>query len=323
MMTGKQDVRVRIRTLGQLRLERADMTELLQRYPNARLLLAALLSNPGRRMTREALVLLWPGLNPAARASRLDSAVYWLRRVLDPDRARPATSRMLLREPEAIMLADQSLLWVDADAFKQFLEQARVNSGEAEQFLEKAIQLYAGDFLPEETHPLVIQRRESLYQRWTGAMLDLAVFRIVRRDYASAIALLARVLMSDPANEIAQAHLAAVLGQAGKHGELRGRVRAFHRWPHKLVVPQCAYCAGRLLPVALGQVNFLGAADELLPLYRCEGCGSTYEFNYRLTGVIATPPGSQEQTLVHFCMQCGKLYPAGDPHDHQHQSGHD
>ncbi len=219
---------IRIYTLGQFRLERridADwqiVTETAWQHRRVRSLLGGLVSSLRRKLGREQLMdALWPELDGETAAARLDRAVYSLRQLFEPTRARPATSPLLLTESEVVELADQSLVWVDADAFEALLKQARAcaESGEREQLLEEAAKLYGGEFLPEERKlELTTTRREFLQRNWVGLLLELADLRAAR-DLNSAIASLDRILAVDATNEAAVQRLIKLLAQLDRRGE--------------------------------------------------------------------------------------------------------
>ncbi len=219
---------IRIYTLGQFRLERRIdtdwqiVTETAWQHRRVRSLLGGLISSPRRKLGREQLMdALWPELDGETAAARLDRAVYSLRQLFEPTRARPATSPLLLTEREVVELADQSLLWVDADAFEALLKQARASaeSGEREQLLEEAAKLYGGEFLPEERKlELTTTRREFLQRSWVGLLLELADLRAAR-DLNSAIDPLDRILAVDATNEAAVQRLIKLLAQLDRRGE--------------------------------------------------------------------------------------------------------
>src|SRR3989440_10649748 len=226
------DVTVRLYVLGQFTLERRGrlggqgwqtVADASMQHSRVRSLLPCLISAPGRKLGREqAVELLWPELDFETATHRLDKAVHSLRQLFEPARSRPATSNLLLTEHATLMLADQSQLWIDADAFDALLAQARASSdpGKAEQLLEEAMLLYAGDYVPEERHIEWIQtRRESLQRSWIGLLLELADLRIAREAVPGAIETLDRLLAIDPANEAAVQRLILLLAQAGRRGE--------------------------------------------------------------------------------------------------------
>ena len=219
----------RIYVLGQFTLERHDgqrwqsVANASMQHQQVRSLLIYLISSPGRKLGREqAIEMLWPELDFETATNRLDKAVYNLRRLFEPGRSRPATSNLLLTEHATLMLADQSQLWVDADAFEALLSQARTSSdpGQTEQLLEEAMLLYGGDYLQEERDiPWIQARRESLQRNWIGLLLELADLRITREALSSAIDTLDRLLAVDPANEAAVQRLVILLAQSGRRAE--------------------------------------------------------------------------------------------------------
>lgn len=220
---------VRLYVLGQFTLERHNgqrwqaVTDATMQHQRVRSLLTCLISSPGRKLGREqVLELLWPDLDFDTASHRLDKAVHSLRQLFEPGRTRPATTSLLLTEHSTIMLADQSQVWVDADAFESLLARARTTGdpGQAEQLLEEAMLLYAGDYLPEERHVEWTQtRRESLQRGWIGLLLELADHRIAREAISSAIDTLDRLLAIDPTNEAAVQRLILLLAQAGRRAE--------------------------------------------------------------------------------------------------------
>jgi DNA-binding SARP family transcriptional activator len=224
------DAVARLYVLGQFRLEYKDEQQQWQpvadsamQHQRVRALLHCLISTPGRRLGREqALEMLWPDLEFDTATHRLDRAVYSLRRLLEPGRSKPATSGLVLTEHSTLMLADQTQLWIDADAFDVLLSQARATSdpGQTEQLLEEAALLYNGDYLPEERDiPWIQTRREALQRSWIGLLLELADLRIAREALTGAIDTLDRLLAVDPTNEAAVQRLIILLTQSGRRAE--------------------------------------------------------------------------------------------------------
>ncbi|TMB78208.1 MAG: hypothetical protein E6J48_12580, partial [Chloroflexi bacterium] len=232
-----EPVALRIRTLGQFQLERQSnqewqtVTDAVWQHQRVRALLACLLSNPGRKLGREQVMdALWPDADIETASSRLDRTVYSLRQLLEPALSRPASSHLLRMEREGLILAEQSKIWVDADAFEALLNQARTigDPGSREKLLEEASVLYGGDFLPEErSADWIIARRESLQRNWMGLLLELADLRIARDALSTAIDPLDRLLAADPANEAAVQRLIISLAQLDRRGEA---LRAYHRF---------------------------------------------------------------------------------------------
>jgi len=147
--SGKQPA-LRIYVLGQFRIERsignewqAVASRTWQRR-RARALLGCLLSSTGRRLGREqAMEALWPDLDLETAANRLNGAVHEVRKILEPELARPAASQLLRLERDVLLLADASEIWVDADIFESLLNKAKASPdpAQAEQILEEAVRL--------------------------------------------------------------------------------------------------------------------------------------------------------------------------------------
>ncbi len=88
-------------------------------HRSIRILLAYLLSSPGRRRSRDQVMdTLWPNLAVENAANRLNSTVHKLRQLLEPALNRPANSHLLRVEPDILLLADAATLWVDIDVFR-------------------------------------------------------------------------------------------------------------------------------------------------------------------------------------------------------------
>src|SRR6266700_3385929 len=235
----QREALVRIYVLGQFRLERRSssnmsewqtVTDSAWQHQQVRALLGCLVSSTGRKLGREQIMdALWPDLDLKKVTNRLNRAIYSLRQLFEPSRNRPATSPFLLAEREQLILADQSQIWVDADAFEHLLTRARESAdlGEQERLLDEAATLYGGDFLPEERRvEWTLGRRESLQRSWIGLLLDLARLRIDRDSLNSAIEPLDRLLSVDPTNEAAVQRLMKLLYELGRRGEA---LRAYKR----------------------------------------------------------------------------------------------
>lgn len=233
--SGEQPV-LRIYLLGQFRIEsrhgkewRTLASSIWQRR-RARALLGCLLSNAGRRLAREqAMKALWPDLEMETAANRINGAVHEVRRILEPGLARPSASRMLRLERGVLQLADADLIWVDADTFEGLLNNAHEASDpvQAEQVLEKAAQLYGGDYLLEELYAeWATTRRDSLRRGWIDLLLNLAELRSSRGALVSAIEPLDRLLATDPTHETAVRRMMLLLTRLDRRGEA---LHVYHR----------------------------------------------------------------------------------------------
>ena len=237
---------LRVYLLGQFRVERKVKGEwkvvdnsIWQRR-RARALLGCLLSTTARRLGREqAMEQLWPDLDIAVASNRLNGAVHELRQILEPDLARPATSRMLRLERDMLELADNTALWVDVEAFENLLKEAdtldmQIEPEHVEHLLEEAESFYSGGYLLEELYSeWATHRRDALQRRWVGLLLQLAELRTQRGAFVSAIETLDRLRVADPTNETALQGLMRLLTQLDRRGEAlhvyRQHVTMMHR----------------------------------------------------------------------------------------------
>ena len=220
---------IRISTLGQFRIERRSgdawitVTDAAWQHQRVRVLLRSLISSPHRTIRRN-LLLAEIGTQAGSENvnGRVDRAVYSLRQIFEPDRARLATSPLLLTEQGTLVLADQQCIWIDADAFEHVvaLAHSAENASEKEFLLEEAIALYGGDFLPEErTAEVTLARRASLSRCLTRLLLELAELYIQREAWTNAIEPLNQLVSLDPFHEAAVQLLMRVLTQLGRRGE--------------------------------------------------------------------------------------------------------
>ncbi len=220
---------LRVYTLGQFHLERNCKTRWQavtdQKWQQRRLrsLFSCLLSSPGRKLAREQVMeALWPDLDIETAAQRLNSTIHHLRQVLEPDITRPSKSSLLRLEHDMFILANQSLLWLDTDAFEEMLNHARVNSDplQTEQLLVEAAALYHGDFLPEEQYSeWTGARRETLRRNWISLLLQLVDLYMAKDAFTNAMNVLDRLLGANPTHEVVVQRLMNLLVRLGRREE--------------------------------------------------------------------------------------------------------
>lgn len=204
---------VRIYLLGQCRLERRHnqgwemVSEVAWQQRRVRSLFACMVSQTSRMMGREQLMeALWPELDVDTSANRLNTAVHGLRQALEPELERPANSQLLRLEHDIFMLAQQSQVWVDADAFEEWLRLAYMaqDAQSREHLLLQGAQLYNGEFLAEErTLSWTQARRSTLQRKWISLLLMLADAYEARSAWLEEIEVLERLIAVDPAHEAA------------------------------------------------------------------------------------------------------------------------
>ena len=132
-------------------------------------LLSYLAFHPNRTHSREVLAeQLWPEEDPEATRSRLRTALWALRRILEADET-PAGS-VLLTERAEVGLAPGSFT-TDIAEFEQAVRTVKTTRDEKERAdsLCRAVALYAGDLLPGCYEEWVAPERERLAEAYAKA----------------------------------------------------------------------------------------------------------------------------------------------------------
>jgi DNA-binding SARP family transcriptional activator len=160
--------------------------------PRARVVLRLLAVHAGNPVHREVLeAAFWPDADAETGARNLHVAVSSLRSWLEPGVSRGGSS-ILLREADAYRLALQPDAEVDLLQFSKALASARVARLRAETaaaitHFEQALELYAGELLPEDgPAEWAIEPRERFHAGALEAATGLAELLLKRGDPAAA-----------------------------------------------------------------------------------------------------------------------------------------
>ena len=230
---------IRLYTLGTLRVERCirhgpweNISSSEMYHKRVQMLLASLISTPGRRLGREQLMeVLWPDVDDLAFLQReLDRTVYDVRQLLEPQRGSRAESQLLSCENSILTLADQDKVWLDAECFLQLLQKARITTDAMlrREQLQEAILLYNGDFFLGIVPICIEQYRETLRRSFHSAMLDLSDLWALEQEYFSALMPLNQLLFLDPADEDAALRFLFILAQQCRRSEAIRFYLKFH-----------------------------------------------------------------------------------------------
>jgi DNA-binding SARP family transcriptional activator len=170
---------------------------------------------PGHLLHREqAMDALWPDLARRAASNNPRQVLYAARRVLDP----VVGSRYLVSENGSLILGQEGLLWVDAEAFGEAAKAAR--RAKVPSAYEAAIEQYAGELLPKDHKEVWTQdRREELRRPYLTLLLDLASLYEGREEYERGIGVLRRALSEDPSREETHADLMRQYAHCGRRRE--------------------------------------------------------------------------------------------------------
>jgi predicted ATPase/DNA-binding SARP family transcriptional activator/DNA-binding CsgD family transcriptional regulator len=168
---------------------------------------------PGHHLHRErAMDLLWPDLDSRAAANNLHYALHVARGALDPGPRAPA-SYLRLRGGR-LQLCPESPLWVDVEAFEEAAATARRVREPAA--YRAALDLYAGDLLPEDRYGVwTEERREELRRTHVELLVELGILYEERGERERAIRSFERVVTEQPIHEEAHASLMSLYAAAG------------------------------------------------------------------------------------------------------------
>jgi DNA-binding SARP family transcriptional activator len=216
----------RVWLCGTFRAERrvGDRYEVIQTTEwggstHPRQLLKALLCCPGRQGRREALIeLLWPEMDFEQAVRNFNTATTKLRAVLRPARDQES---LLVTEDDASVyrLADQQLLWVDADAGVALLKEAEQigrTQPEALPLLEEAAAYFnRGTLLEGEEGLWVAGRRATLERTRYRCRLWLSEAYERQGQPGQAETVLSFLLEEDPLDEDILCRLMELLHEQG------------------------------------------------------------------------------------------------------------
>jgi DNA-binding SARP family transcriptional activator len=213
---------LRIYLLGGFRVSVGSRTvdDAEWRLRKAKTLVKMLALAPGYRLHREQVMdMLWRDLGPESAGNNLRKTLHIARRALEPSAS--DASRYLHLQEELIALRPPGALWIDVDAFEAAAAEAhRTHDPEA---YHAAIELYAGDLLPEDRYEdWAADRKEELREEYGALLVELARLREARNEHPLAIDALRRLVASDPAHEEARVGLMRLYALAGqRHQALR------------------------------------------------------------------------------------------------------
>lgn len=177
---------------------------------------------PEHRLHRDQVLdQLWRDLGPTAAANNLYQTLYLARRLLDPTHRRDA--ELLVLQDEFLILAPKHTLWIDVEQFELAANHARRTKHTSD--YRSALELYAGDLLPDERYAdWASARREALRQEYVALSFDLAELYQARGESDPAMETLKRVLENDAAHEVAHQGLMRLYAVTGN------RPQAIHQY---------------------------------------------------------------------------------------------
>jgi DNA-binding SARP family transcriptional activator len=179
-----------IRTLGGFQVLRAGHAPISEREwagSRPRLLFKAILVHGGRDVPRDVLIEdLWPESRPKAAEQNFKVTLHRLRKVLEPDLDRDLGSAYIHLREHRVSL-DRDLCRTDVESFLAVCKKIRrieATAGTDELLIlcRRARDLYAGDFLPEESYTPWVETKRALLSETYAEVLERMTRLYQRRD---------------------------------------------------------------------------------------------------------------------------------------------
>ncbi|MBI3927485.1 MAG: hypothetical protein HY319_18245 [Armatimonadetes bacterium] len=180
-------------------------------------LLRTLIAAGGRGVAEHVLdEVLWPDADGDSAHRLFTVTLHRLRELL-------GTEGVLCLQEGRLSL-DPRLCWLDAWAFERYLELGESDlAGGAEdrglEWLERALGLYAGPFLPSEDSPLASRARRRLRYKFHRAAAAAGQLREAREDLAGALKVWERAIEVEPLAEDGYRRLMGCYQRMGRHSE--------------------------------------------------------------------------------------------------------
>jgi DNA-binding SARP family transcriptional activator len=214
-----------IYTFGRFAVYRGDtaINDSAWQRQKAKKLFKLLLLAPQRQLLKDQVLdLLWPEKPPAAAANNLHRTLFILRRVLQPDLEHAAQSPYILFKDDILTLNPGTIAWVDAEAFEHLSQLGRQEQHNLKHY-HAALELYKGEFLPEDLYEdWAADRRSALQKNYIDILKHLALFYAESNAYQQAIDCLCTLLQVEPTDEGVQRALMKLYAQTGeRHTALR------------------------------------------------------------------------------------------------------
>jgi len=178
-----------------------------------RLLLKAIIAHRSRGVPKDVLIeALWPEISPLSGERNFKVILHRLRRTLEPEVDKGLGSSYIHLKGNLIYL-DEGLCHVDLDDFLSCCRRGEKKDQEGDikstiTLYRQAIELYSGDFLPEDRYvPWVEAKREELQELYLNVLFRVAELLEMRGNLKSATDYYRKVIQIDPTWEAAYQRL--------------------------------------------------------------------------------------------------------------------
>lgn len=182
-------------------------------------LLKLLALAPQHQLHREQLIEhLWPEQEAELAANNLNKIIHAARRALEPTLKAGAESRFIVTHDQHVLLRAPDSLWVDVEEFEQRAATA-LKSKAAEDY-ERALELYAGELLPEDRYEdWAAARRERLSRLANRLLSESAQLYESAGQLQPSIERFQQLVALNPSNEDAHRHLMRLYVLSGSRHE--------------------------------------------------------------------------------------------------------
>ncbi len=206
---------LKIRALGEFRVLRDDKPlRYSRKAPKKPLeLLRVIIALSGKNLSEERLTdLIWPDAEGDSGRRSLNVTLVRLRELLGV--------RDALQVNEGMISLNDRIVWTDVWAFERLIRAAEAESvSPSHYFLEKAIAIYHGHFLAEESGSWAISPRERLRELLFHAIESLGRYWEQNREWQKAIEVYRKGIQADDLIEKCYIRLMSCLLKTGSHAE--------------------------------------------------------------------------------------------------------
>ena len=218
---------LRIETLGAFRLFRGDslMEEDEWDRSQPKKLLKTILSYGGERIPKEIIIdELWPEESPRVAERNFKTTLQRLRKSLEPFIDKDFGSSYIHLHDNIVFL-DAELCHVDADRFLSLLKMAdekqkKGDEKEAFPLYAEALEIYKGDFLPDEIYaPWADKKREELRVKYIELLNKMARLHERQGALKKAVDCYKKAIQADPLIEESYQKLMSFHSSKGMYNE--------------------------------------------------------------------------------------------------------
>jgi LuxR family transcriptional regulator, maltose regulon positive regulatory protein len=219
--------RLRIAALGEFEVMRGTSIILEKEWQGSqpKNVLKAILSHGAQGVRKEVLIdELWPESKPDSAEQTFKAALHRLRKSLEPDLDKSHGSSYIHLKENRIYL-DCDLCKVDVYEFLSLLEEGQAKETQKDlkcalSCYNKAVDLYKGDFLPDDLYAEWAEsRRRELKEKYVTALMKAGNICENWGTLGKAAAFYRRAVQADPLLEAAYQQLMLIHSNQGKRNE--------------------------------------------------------------------------------------------------------